>query len=759
MADKTLYYSTNRDFEGFKDTVSFREALFMGIAPDEGLFMPDNIPVISPEEIKALKGKPYSDVAYAVLSRFLAGDIDEDKLRAITKEAYDFGIPIEQEGRMFIMRLDQGPTLSFKDFAARFMARVMRELKPKDEMLNIIVATSGDTGSAVGEAFKGVEGIRVYILYPKNEVSSVQKSQLDSIGMNVTAISISGKFDDCQKLAKQALADSELRCLNLTSANSINIARVLPQIAYYFYAYANTANGFEPAVFSVPSGNFGNSLGCEIARRMGLPVEKLIIATNSNDEFPVFLSTGLYKKIEPSHACISNAMNVGNPSNLARYFELYGGNLTKEGIVRRMPDIGEMKKQIYSVSISDDETISIIKEYGKKGIALEPHGAVGVAALKKYLKTNKAGLCICIETAHPAKFPGIVKEATGKEMDIPEQLRAMEKRKSRCTEMQNSYDELKKILLQEKEWIRVFAPATIGNIGPGFDVLGMAVKGIGDVVEARKTEEGVKITEITDEYGASVKLSADAEKNTAGIAAIETLKMLGIKGGVELRIRKGLPIGSGLGSSAASASAAAFAVNCLYGNRLGKDELIMPATKAEEKVSGAFFADNTAPALLGGACLIRTYTPLDVTSIGSIGKLKIVLVTPELEVLTRDAREILPEKVLMQDFVANMANSCMISIAFAKDDYGLFSRSLNDRIIEPARAVLIKGFDAAKKAAIDAGADGMAISGSGPAVFAVTDDIEKAEKIEKAMLDAFKKQGVSARSIITEMDSEGARAL
>lgn len=305
------------------------------------------------------------------------------------------------------------------------------------------------------------------------------------------------------------------------------------------------------------------------------------------------------------------------------------------------------------------------------------------------------------------------------------------------------------------KWIKVFSPATIGNIGPGFDVLGLAVKGLGDTVEARKTTSGIKIGSIESKN----KLPKNPEKNTAGIAAFEVLKLLGVSEGVELILKKGLPIGSGLGSSAASAAAGAFAVNYLYGNKLSKEELILPATKAEEVVSGGFFADNTAPALLGGATLTRSCEPLDVTRIGSIKRLKIILVIPEVIILTRKAREILPKKIPMKNFVSNMANASLITAAFAKNDYSLFARSLNDVVIEPVRARLIKGFDKVKENALKAGADGMTISGSGPTVFAITDNIHKAKIIEDEMVRTFNEFGVKSKSFITEVDPKGTRLI
>jgi homoserine kinase len=308
------------------------------------------------------------------------------------------------------------------------------------------------------------------------------------------------------------------------------------------------------------------------------------------------------------------------------------------------------------------------------------------------------------------------------------------------------------------EWVKVFAPATIGNIGPGFDVLGLAVQKLGDVIEARKIQSGVKISSIVA-TGSDVNLSTDPEKNTAGIAARETLKILEVRGGVELRLEKGIPLGSGLGSSAASAAAAAFAVNCLYGNELTKEELILPSTRAEEVVSGGFFADNTAPALLGGATLTRSCLPLDVTRIGSIKRLKIILVTPDTVILTKEARKILPDKIPMKDFVFNMANASLITAAFAKDDYALFARSLNDVVIEPVRAKLIKGFDQVKENALKAGADGMTISGSGPTVFAITDRLSKARLIEDAMVRTFRQFGTKTLHMITAVDTEGARVI
>jgi len=449
------YYSTNRNLSGaegitpFKGRVSFRDALLQGQAPDEGLYMPDRTPRLSHEEILSLKGRPYPEAAMLIARAFLDDEIDAGTLRTIIEDSYPFPVPLEKvTGSAYIMRLDQGPTASFKDFAARMMARLMGYFRPKDTRLNVLVATSGDTGSAVGEAFKGVEGIDVHILYPRDEVSGRQKKQLDTIGGNVTAICIDGKFDDCQNLVKQAFADRSLAYFSFTSANSINFGRILPQMVYYFYAYAQLCRDREHIVISVPSGNFGNALGCEYARRMGLPVEKLVMPTNENDEFPRFLETGTYEKRSPSLACLSNAMNVGHPSNLARFFDLYGGTVDRTGRVHRYPDIDTMRSNIFSVSISDKETKSCIREtYERYGIVLEPHGAVGWRGLETYLAhRGDRPLCVSLETAHPAKFPDEIVELLGITPEVPDSMRGLDERRGEAVQLPADYPTLKEYL-------------------------------------------------------------------------------------------------------------------------------------------------------------------------------------------------------------------------------------------------------------------------------------------------------------------------
>ncbi len=456
MARTVRYYSTNRSLDArsgivpFRDAVSFREALIIGQAPDEGLFMPEPIPALSLPEIQALQGRPYWEAAFLVGKAFLAEELPAGDLEAVVRDAYPFPVPLERvTDRQYLLRLDQGPTASFKDFAARMMARLMGRFREPGKRLNVLVATSGDTGSAVGEAFRGVEGIGVVILYPRREVSGMQKKQLDTIGDNVQAISVDGKFDDCQDLVKQAFADPDLAGFRLTSANSINFGRILPQIVYYVYAYAQLAEGGEGIVFSVPSGNFGDALGCEYARRMGLPVRRLVMPVNENDAFPRFLETGGYAKVSPSRPCLSNAMNVGHPSNLARFFALYGGTVDRTGVVHRYPDLSEMRRRIFSVSISDGETREAIRQAHRRyGVVLEPHGAVGWRGLELYLEKEGSGrsLCVSLETAHPAKFPEEIRAILGIDPEPPPSMRDLAVRTGDALYFPNDYGVFKAYL-------------------------------------------------------------------------------------------------------------------------------------------------------------------------------------------------------------------------------------------------------------------------------------------------------------------------
>ncbi len=441
------YYSTN----GKAPLVSFKGAIFQGLAPDKGLFMPGRIPKISLKEITAMKEMPYWEIAFTVARKFLQGEIPDNELQRICKEAYNFRVPLERVAkRNYLLLLDQGATASFKDFAACLMSRLVQFfLLQEEKQMTIITATSGDTGSAVANAFFGLKNIKMVVLFPEREVSETQRKQMTTLGGNIIAIAVDGKFDDCQAIVKKAFADNELQKFNLSSANSINFGRLLPQAIYYFYAYAKLFEKIgEKIVFSVPSGNFGNVCAGIIAKRMGLPVEKFVIAVNENNEFPRFLETGKYKKIVPSRECLSNAMNVGHPSNLARVVDLYGGQMDETGKVNKLPDLKKMRKDIFSLSVSDAQTKLAIKEaFSKYKIVLEPHGAVGWFALQEFLKNEKKKFCVSIETAHPAKFPEIIKETIGIDPERPKSFAGLETKQEKFEKMPNDYTKFKEFLI------------------------------------------------------------------------------------------------------------------------------------------------------------------------------------------------------------------------------------------------------------------------------------------------------------------------
>ncbi len=447
MKEKNItYYSTNLK----SPELSFREALLEGLAPDGGLYMPSHIPVIKKSEFKSFSQLDYPEVAFHVLKHFLFNEICDDDLKRICNDAYNFDVPIERVyNRSYILRLDQGPTASFKDFAARIMARLMHYFSSQNNLrFTILTATSGDTGSAVASAFHRLSNINVVILFPSGEVSETQRKQMTTLHDNVRIISLNGKFDDCQRLVKMAFRDKSLSDIPLTSANSINIGRLLPQSVYYFYTWSKLANRIDDkAIFSVPSGNFGNLMGGIIAREMGLPVRKFIISTNANNEVPEFLKTGIYKMISPSINCISSAMNVGHPGNLTRIVALYGGIMNEEGIMIKDPERTRMKNDFFGISVSDNDTRSTIaKSYKNHGLILEPHGAVawkGVEAYKALLTNNRNQLFISLETAHPAKFNDELSRIPGLSLTIPESLAELGHRKEEFTEMNNNYDELR----------------------------------------------------------------------------------------------------------------------------------------------------------------------------------------------------------------------------------------------------------------------------------------------------------------------------
>ena len=451
MKPPLLFHSTN----GTGYPVTFREALLRGQAPDKGLYMPDLIPGLTLEEISSFRDKSYAEIAFAVTRKFLEGQIPGEDLMKLVTDAYDYDVPLEKvTGRRYVMRLDQGPTASFKDFAARFMGRLMQfYLKEDKRKLLILTATSGDTGSAVANAFYGLNNINVVVLFPTGEVTDRQRKQMTTLGRNVRILGLDAKFDDCQALVKKAFADPDLEAMNLSSANSINIGRLVPQAVYYFYAYARLAKACEKVIFSVPSGNFGDMMGGVIAMKMGLPVKMFVIATNENDEFPEYVRSGIYHKIEPSRNCISSAMNVGHPSNLARLVSLYGGNMDETGKIHRQADLDKIRKDLFAVSIGDERTKQTIGDaYRHYGLLLEPHGAVGWAGLEEYLKTspeddNNDQLCVSLETAHPAKFPQEIRAILSIDPDLPPSLEGIEQKPENYQRLDPNYLTFKNYLL------------------------------------------------------------------------------------------------------------------------------------------------------------------------------------------------------------------------------------------------------------------------------------------------------------------------
>ncbi|KKN33976.1 hypothetical protein LCGC14_0798280 [marine sediment metagenome] len=423
------FHSTNYNSK----EVDFKTAILQGQALDNGLYMLNEIPKLTEEIIDSFKSMDFIEIARTVISNLIGDIISEEKLNIIVNNAFNFKVPIERIVKNdYICFLDQGPTCSFKDFGARMLARIMGYfLEIEKKKLIILTATSGDTGGAVAQAFYEMPRITVVVLYPKDEISDLQRKQMTTLGKNVIAFGMNGKFDDCQKLVKTAFADKELTNLNLSSANSINFGRLFPQTLYYFWSHSRiTTTKGEKVIFSVPSGNFGNLTGGLIAKKMGLPVKRFISAVNENNEFPTFLKTGKYNKVEPSKNCISNAMNVGHPSNLARVFDLYDGQIDETGTIHKMPKIEEIRKDIISYSITDRVTKdTIINFYNNYKKIIEPHGAVGWAATQRFRNSfpNQRGVkSITFETADPSKFPEEIISLIKITPELPDSLKKIQ---------------------------------------------------------------------------------------------------------------------------------------------------------------------------------------------------------------------------------------------------------------------------------------------------------------------------------------------
>lgn len=420
--------------------VSFEEAVLQGLPEDNGLFMPKEIPQLPASFFEEIEQYSLAEIAYQVSKTLLGDELPDQVLKQICDEGMNFDAPVVSLSKQYhSLELFHGPTLAFKDFGARFMARCMSYfMRNESRPLNILVATSGDTGGAVGHGFLGVPNINVTILYPKGKVSKLQELQLTTLGQNVTALEIDGTFDDCQKMVKSAFLDADIQdSLLLTSANSINISRLVPQSFYYFYAYAQLKNLGRPLVFAVPSGNFGNLCGGLIAWKMGLPISYYLAGTNANRVFTDYWNTGVFEP-KPSVRTISNAMDVGNPSNFPRALALFGNQFD------------DLKGQLGSYSYTDEQTIEALKELKKEyGYVADPHGAIGYLALKDFFKTGKEpdAMGVFLETAHPAKFLDVVEEALGEKQPLPPALAALIGKKKVASQLPNDFEVFKEYLL------------------------------------------------------------------------------------------------------------------------------------------------------------------------------------------------------------------------------------------------------------------------------------------------------------------------
>ncbi len=437
-----LYSTKNK-----KNLVSLKKAVMKGLPDDNGLFMPENIRPLPDHFFEELSNMSFVEIAQAVVSHLIGDDIPSQALNKLVAEAFNFPVPLVQlDDKTSVLELFHGPSLAFKDFGARFMARLMGYFNQaeKDQLI-ILVATSGDTGGAVASGFYQTPGIEVVILYPSGKVSPLQEKQLSTLGHNITALEVDGTFDDCQAIVKQAFLDKELnQQLRLSSANSINIARLIPQSLYYFEAFKQLqiAGNTLPVVFSVPSGNFGNLTAGILAKKMGLPIEHMIAATNSNDIVPKYLKTGQYEP-KVSVRTISNAMDVGNPSNFARLKDLY----KKE----QCNTCDMMGKDIKGYAFDDTQTRKAVKEVDSKfKYIIDPHGAVGYLALKEYQEEYPETTGVILETAHPSKFIEDVEDILDKKIEVPIRLAKLANEPKSSIKLSTSYSDF-------KDWIEGFS--------------------------------------------------------------------------------------------------------------------------------------------------------------------------------------------------------------------------------------------------------------------------------------------------------------
>ena len=414
---------------------TFKNAVVNGIAPDRGLYFPETITPLSKDFIENIADYSNHEIAFEAIKQFVGDEIPDEKLKEIIAETVSFNFPVVPvDDNIGTLELFHGPTMAFKDVGAKFMAKCLEYFnKDNDDEVTVLVATSGDTGGAVANGFLGAKGVNVVILYPSGKVSDIQEKQLTTLGQNITALEVDGVFDDCQEMVKTAFLDDEIQRI-LTSANSINVARWLPQMFYFFFAYKQLHKQHKDIVFSVPSGNFGNICAGIMAQKLGLPIKHFIASTNVNDTVPNYLIDGIYKP-KPSKATISNAMDVGNPSNFIRIQQLFNN------------DLDALKNAFSSYSFTDDETRETMKEiYKNSGYVADPHGAVGYLGLQKHdLQEHEYG--VFLETAHPVKFLDVVEETLPVEVAIPEQIKKVINREKVAIKA-SSYEDLKNFLLR-----------------------------------------------------------------------------------------------------------------------------------------------------------------------------------------------------------------------------------------------------------------------------------------------------------------------
>ncbi|EAR01872.1 threonine synthase [Maribacter sp. HTCC2170] len=429
------FYSLNKK----APNVSFKDAVIKGIAPDKGLYFPESITPLSSSFFENIESLSNTEIAFEAIRQFVYDEIPDDAIKAILKEVLDFEFPLVQiEENIATLELFHGPTMAFKDVGARFMAQCLGHFsKSINNEVTVLVATSGDTGGAVANGFLGVAGVNVVILYPSGKVSDIQERQLTTLGNNITALEVDGTFDDCQKMVKTAFIDTDLLdYMQLTSANSINVARWLPQLFYFLFAYKQVKAEYKEIVFSVPSGNFGNICAGMVAQRLGMPVKHFVASTNVNDTVPEFMRTGTYHP-KPSTATISNAMDVGDPSNFIRIRHLFND------------DFEALNKNLSSYSFTDFETKEAMKHIKQtSGYIADPHGAVGYLGFKQYQKSHPNTFGIFLETAHPVKFLDVVEETINISPAIPPQIQKVIGKEKKSVKI-SEYTELKQFLLNQ----------------------------------------------------------------------------------------------------------------------------------------------------------------------------------------------------------------------------------------------------------------------------------------------------------------------